>query len=70
MVFIESRDYVGQQNTVYKGYRLVWDLYGPRKVVGQIRVATARPESRVDVDTSDASHLILTEIKFRHVLTK
>ena len=70
VVLVERRPHIGHQNGIDEGYRLVWDLYGPREIVGKIRVATTRPLSRVDVYTSDASHLILTEIKFRHVLAE
>ena len=70
IAFIERREDVRHQNGIDERYRLVWDFYGPREVVGEIRVGTARPKSRVDVDTPDASHLFLTEIKFGHVLTE
>ena len=55
---METREDVWKENAVYKCYCAIWDLYGPRKVVCEILVATARPESRVDVDAPYASELI------------
>ena len=67
---LASESLVELGNRLYKRNCLIWDLYGPREVVGEVRVGTTRPKSRVDVDASYANHLFLTEIKFGHVLTE